>query len=297
MSVSVGVLITNYNSWELALKCAQANIDFCGQKLENVLLLDDFSSEPIPAQFPESPIFKFLRNERNCGFAASLNRGIRLLNTDIVLIFDADAYPLVDYFDVLIDKFKQDSKLAALVFHTVDENNNPTPSFTVVPGLDSLVLGQQIEAWWKRMFGNKDNLIYLMTCALAIRRTAFEEIGGFDEQLDWLDVDIDYSMMINKSIWNLNHEPQLVAFHKGGGTPILASKRVQNFYKNRWKLLRKHNIIKRPILIKRIILVRLYCEYLILQLAGKFLIGDPIRRNDKLEGRKRIIKYCRNYYC
>lgn len=293
MSLSVGVLITNYNSWDLALACAAANFELCGSQLAQVVLVDDHSSPPPTVDMGR---LQLVCNETNLGFAKSLNKGLSLLQTDLVVIFDADARPLHNYVAEVVREFTQDPALGLLGFRTVDENNHDTPSFCWEPGVSSLLLGQALHARLGRWLDRDDKKICLFTCAMVIRKEALKDLIGFNEQLDWLDVDLDFSMAVHRSRWSLKINPHLVAYHEGRGTPMITSQRVLKFYKNRWLLLQKFGKIRQPRLTKVGVLMRLRVEYLLLLIGSKLMFRDEAVRRDKLSGRRNIIQYCRNNY-
>lgn len=291
---TVGVLVTNYDSWDLALRCVEANLSLHGGALDRVVLLDDCS--PTPPPFASDGRFEIIVNERNLGFAANLNQGVALMGTDIVLIFDADAYPLHPYLDILKTEFASQPDLALVGFSTVGEGGKATPSSDKEPNAWSLILGQALYARFQEPLERREERICLWLCALAVRRAAFEELGGFDEKFDLLDVDIDLSVRVNRSRWSLKLHPNLSAFHQGGGTPMLLSRRLLRFYANRWRLLRKHHKMKSPRLCKAAILLRLRLEFALLRLFGRVLFRDEAVRRDKFEGRQMIIRYCQQHY-
>lgn len=293
-SLSVGVLVTNYNSWELARQCIEANLQLHGDRLARVVLLDDAS--PMPPPFESDGRFELIVNPKNIGFAANLNQGVRLMGTDIVLIFDADARPLEPYLDTLLPAFEADAQLALLGFSTVDESGHPTPSTDKEPNAWSLILGQALYARLQKWIERNEERQCLWMCALAVRRSSFETLSGFDEEFDLLDVDIDLSMRAHRAGYQVQSRSDLLAFHTGGGTPMLLSHRLLRFYANRWRTLIKHDKMKSPYLCKVAILLRLQIELNLLRLLGARLFPDPAVRRDKLEGRRRIIRYCRAHY-
>ena len=292
--LSVGVLVTNYNSWELARQCIEAHLQLHGDRLARVVLLDDASPQPAP--FESDGRFELIINPENLGFAANLNQGVALMGTDIVLIFDADARPLRPYLDTLLEQFAADPDLALVGFATVDEQGDPTPSTDKEPNAWSLLLGQAVYARLQRFIEHSETRQCLWLCALAVRHTAFEQMGGFDTDFDLLDVDIDLSMRVHRSKYHLQARDDLLAFHTGGGTPMFLSHRLLRFYANRWRTLVKHDKMKAPWLVKILILLRLQIEFNILRMAGARLFPDAAVRRDKLEGRRRIIRYCRARY-
>ena len=292
-ALSVGVLVTNYNSWHLARQCIQANLAFHGSELSRIVLLDDASPTPPPF---EADGYELICQDRNLGFAANLNRGVRMFDTEIVLIFDADARPLQPYLQELKQAFASDPRLAVLGFATRDEAGRPTPSWDKEPNLWSLVLGQALYARWQHLLERRESRICPWLCAFAVRREAFDQLGGFDQEFDLLDVDLDFGMRVHRSGWKLWSHPDLLAFHTGGGTPQLVSKRLLRFYANRWRTLRKHGKIKFPRLCRFVILLRLRLELGLFRLMGRRWFPDPEIRRDKVEGREAIIAYCQKHY-
>lgn len=294
MMLSVGVLVTNYDSWDLALSCIDATLKLCGDKIDKIILLDDCSPTN-PPYVPQSR-FEIIRNETNIGFAKTLNKGFAVLGTDIVIHFDADARPLNDFLETVVAEFTQDPSLAVLGFRAVNENNGPMPSYDKEPNVFSILLGQQLYARHQAFLERNERRVCAWMCGIAIRKTAFDEIGGFDEQFDLLDLDLEFGMRVNRSCWKTKINHDLVVFHKGGGTPMLLSNRLLKFYKNRWLLLLKHSKIKNPKLAKAFIVLRLKLEYLLLSIAGTLLFRENVIRQDKLSGRKKLIRYCQEYY-
>ena len=292
--LTVGVLVTNYNSWELARQCVEAHLQLHGDRLARVVLLDDASPQPAP--FESDGRFELIVNPRNLGFAANLNRGVALMGTDIVLIFDADARPRDPYYDRVVAEFRADPDLALTGFATINEAGAPTPSSDKEPNAWSLILGQALYARLGRFIELPEKRVCLWLCTLGVRRETFEQLGGFDENFDLLEADIDLSMRVHRAGKRLKLLSDVVAFHSGGGTPMSLASRLLRFYANRWRLLVKHRKMRFPRFYKFLILLRLRVELAVLSAAGKTLFPDAAVRRDKLEGRQKIIRYCRQNF-
>jgi GT2 family glycosyltransferase len=289
--LTLGVLVTNYETWELTRSCLEGILVYrC--EVDRILVVDDASSQPPP---PLDIAAEVLRNPENLGLVRSLNLGIRDLGTDLVVLFDSDARPLGPFARRVREHFASDPRLAVLGFATVDERGLPTGSYEEDPEIGSLLLGQRLHTLYKRFRLEKGNLC-VYTCAMALRRAAFEELGGFDENFDWLDLDNDLCMRARRAGWRVAHEPELIAFHKGSGTPQKVSQRVLRFYKNRWLLLRKFDKIHHPRLVRILIQGRLGAELLALRLLGRFLFRDPATLADKLAGRRQVLEHVRRDY-
>jgi GT2 family glycosyltransferase len=259
-----------------------------GDRLERILVVDDHS--PGEPDLPEDPRLTVRVNEARRGFAATLNRGIEEVGTDIVAIFDADAYPLGDTSEAICDAFAGQPALGMVGFRTVDADGVETPSWSEEPSSVSLAVGQRLDGWLRRLRpAHKRDRVCLHAAALALRREAFVAVEGADEQLGFLDVDIDLSMRLRRAGWLVQWEPSWVAFHQGGGSGVATRWRVQEFYRSRFRLLRKHQLARFPGLLRATVLARLRLEFLALAAFGALLVRDAAQRRDKLEGRRELI--------
>lgn len=288
--MKLGVVVTNYETWDLAARCVE---EVLARGVRDVLVVDDASPSPPPAGLPER--VRILRNERNLGLVRSLNRGIEETDADVIVLFDSDAYPLSDFAPAALRRFAGDPELGILGFRTVGASGRETGSHEPEPGVAGLVLGQRLHALLHRLVpGGGPPCVF--TCAMAVRRRAFDELGGFDEGFDWLDLDLDLCMRARRAGWKVEHDPAIVAFHEGSGAPQATSQRVLRHYKNRWRLLRKFGKIRRPALVRALVLARLRLELLALRTAGAAAFRDRQALEDKLEGRRALLRWCAEHY-
>jgi GT2 family glycosyltransferase len=291
MSISLSALITNYNTWHLTNHCVKELYHWSKNNLIEILIIDD-ASEQKPADENLSDKVRVIRNPENRGYVASVNIGFSHLKEDIVILFDSDAYPLMDLTQSLVKLFTANPQLGAMGFKLVDEQGQDTGSYSAEPTVLSLLLGQKLSAL---LFNDKskqarETPICIHSCGMAVRRIAFEEIGGFDEGFDFLDADIDFSMRLRAAGWCVEADPNLVAYHKGGGSFQTTAKRVLRHYRNRWRLLAKHEQLPLPWLLKAGLVSRHLIEYSFLIIAGKVIIKDPATLKDKLYGRRQLLK-------
>jgi GT2 family glycosyltransferase len=265
-------------------------------QLERIVVVDDHSSSP-PKALPSDPRLVVRINSERRGFAATLNRAVEEIGTEVAVVFDADAYPLSDVSEAIRGAFAGEPRLGLVGFRTVDAQGLDTPSWSEEPGTFSLVAGQRLDGWLQRLKpAHRPERICLHTAALAVRREAFLAVDGADEDLGFLDVDIDLSMRLRQAGWIVRWDPTLVAYHEGGGSPIASRWRVQQLYRSRYKLLRKHGRIRFPGWIRAAVLLRLHLESLLLAVLGGLLFRDAGRRRDKAEGRRDLIQLVRREF-
>jgi hypothetical protein len=293
MSLSVSVLITNYESWDDARLCVEKVIEHAGSEVDRILIADDASSSP-PPLLPER--VDVVRNSENLGFPATLNRGFRELTEDVIVHFDADGHPLMDFAIPTRQAFTDDEDLGALGFHMVDHDGDMTGSFTHESdiSLTAFVAGQQIGRLF-RSNGTSD-LLLPNACGTAVRRSAYVDAGGFDESFDLLDVDLDFFLRLARRDWMIRYTPHIRAYHEGGGSPQTTATRVLRHHRDRWRLLRKHGYVNQPQVTKLCLTIRHIAEYVVLSILGRQLYDNQTQVQDKIEGRRRLLQSVWNDY-
>ncbi|GHA48872.1 glycosyl transferase [Salinimicrobium marinum] len=285
--MTLGILVTNYNTWELTSQCIGKCFEYAEVPFDQFLVVDDCSSE-IPGAVPAQ--IKLIRNKRNLGLIRSLNRGLKNLDSDLILLLDSDAWPLENYVKGIKEYFRTNPEVGIATFQTVNAAGTASASFEAEPGVLSLLLGQQLYQWYLNYFVKHPKHINVFTCAMVLRKEVLEDIGLFDQNFDWLELDHDICMRASRRGWKIGVMP-LKAFHKGSGTPQKVSQRVIRFYRNRWYLLNKFGKIRWPYLVAGMICFRLGLEFLLIWTLGTIYYRDVEVVKDKAHSRKEIIKY------
>lgn len=253
--MKVSVVITSHDTWPLTVRCVRALEKHSAGRIAEIVVVDDASSTPAPSDLPA--LARVIRNPSNLGYQASVNVGFRAVSGDWVLLLDSDAYPLMDVVEPLARSFAADPKLAAIALATVDERGRGTQTAQSEPQAFGFVLGPRLEGAYVRLrdFLREPKLV-VFSCALGVRKSAFDAVGGFDEGFDFLDADLDFSMRLSEAGFRVMRDPSVLAFHRGSGSPQTQSKRVLRGYRNRWRLLAKHRKLSAPGALKLLLAVR-----------------------------------------
>lgn len=294
LTLSIGVMTTNHNTWDLAARCANDCYRHDEGHFESLTVYDDCSTTPNTAIFPSNA--RIVMGRPNLGLTRSVNTAVRLLSEDIIVLFDSDAYPTTAFCAEVRSMFETDECLGLIAFHTVGKDGQRTESCSSEPNVWSLLLGQHFYAKYEWLFADRTDRISVFTCAMAFRRQAFNELGGFDEAFDWLDLDHDFSMRMNRSMWVVKTAENARMFHEGGGTPQSTRKRVMRFYKVRWYLLNKFGRVPFKKLVKWLILTRLAVEYTVLRIGELLFRSKRLSLSDKRKGRADLLVYCFQHY-
>lgn len=285
--MNLGILITNYNTETLTNKCIMHSLKYAELPIDRFVIIDDCSKEEFTVTAGDQ--VEVFRNHVNLGLIRSLNRGLEILQTDLILILDSDAWPLENYVAKVKSYFAENPKVGIATFQTINSQGHACASYEAEPGILSLILGQHLYSRYLRFFKNSKK-INVFTCAMVIRKEVLNEIGDFDKNFDWLELDHDLCMRASRKGWEIGVMP-IQAFHAGSGTPQQVSHRVIRFYKNRWYLLKKFDKVRLESFTAGLIILRLALEFLLIWTFGFFFFKKLEIIKDKANSRRIIIKY------
>ncbi len=143
-----------------------------------VVIADD-STDPVTREivdrYASHPLVKVVRRNNRKGFkAGALNNAMKYSTGEIIVVFDSDFVPPPNFLREIVKPFR-DPKVAYVQarwsFENLDEN-----MITVFAGTSLLVYHHLFYP-----FKNRFGVVYLSGSAMAIRRKALEEVGG------WID--------------------------------------------------------------------------------------------------------------
>ena len=192
---------------------------------------------------------QIVRNTVNRGFAAACNQGAALVEDAIVLFLNPDTRLFADSISVPMKfvSLPENSKVGIVGIRLVDEHGKTARSCARFPGprmffLEALGLtrikpfrhlGVQMTDWAHDSIADVDHVIGAF---YMIRRTLFEQLGGFDERFFVYLEDLDLSLRARQAGWRSAYLASASAYHAGGGTSRQVKAR-RLFYSLRSKLL------------------------------------------------------------
>jgi GT2 family glycosyltransferase len=225
---SVAIVIVAYNSGEFLGRCLAA----VGSGHAEALVVDNGSPDrhaaEVCAQFPH---VRLIERARNDGFATAANAGVAATTASWVLLLNPDAWPLGDGIDTLLECAGRDPRIGAVGPLLVDVDGRPMRSTIRAPlGAAALALWVALPkrvsagyALWRRATrGRTGDRVradeFLQGSALLLRRSAFEEVGGFDESFFMYGEDADLCARLRAAGWGVELCTDGTFVHVGGGS-------------------------------------------------------------------------------
>lgn len=186
---------------------------------------------------------------KNLGFGGAVNAGLRSTEAPVILILNSDARPIAAAMEGLIEGFEQNPEVAGLAPKLLSPDGTtqhcwqlrPLPSTSTLL-LQSLMVpageGPAVEPTSGTVVEQP------AAAALALRRSALQEIGGFDEAFfpAWFE-DVDLARRMADANQETVYWPEAAFEHLLGSTvTTLGYERfLWIYYRNLGRYLRKHH--------------------------------------------------------
>ena len=210
----------------------------------------DGVAEMVVREYPE---VELTVNERNRGFAAATNQGLRAGRARFALVLNPDTRVMVGALDTVLAAMERDARIGIagprLVLEDGSFDHAAKRSFpTPVSALGHFAgVGRRRGARVPlAAYGAPDvdsgEVDAVNGAFMLIRRSALDEVGFFDEGYWMYMEDLDLSYRMKQAGWLTWFEPSAEVIHVKGGTsgPVRSPRLEYAFHYGMWRFYRKH---------------------------------------------------------
>jgi len=241
------IVTVNWNSGLQINRCVRSVIAFSSKNGLQITVVDNGSIDGSIDAIKPDPRLSIIRTGENLGFGKACNLGSKLGGNDFLLFLNPDAALFPDTLEKSL-AFMQDPANAQVGICGVqlqDESGHVARSCSRFPSAWRFFahsmgvvhffprLGHFMAAWPHDQTREVDHVIGAF---FLVRRTLFEQLGGFDERFFVYLEDVDFSYRAHQAGWKSVYLADVQAFHAGGGTSNQVKAR-RLFYSLRSRLL------------------------------------------------------------
>jgi GT2 family glycosyltransferase len=223
--MKIAVVILNWNGKELLKQFLPSVIKF--SKEAKVYVADNASTDDsvdyLETHFPEVTVIK---NQRNAGYAGGYNLALNSVPEDIHILLNSDVEVTENWLLPIREVFEKEPNIAAIQPKILDYHNREKFEYAGAAGgyIDKFGypfcrgrIFQELEE--DRGQYNDDQYIFWASGAcLAIRKDAFNEIGGLDEDFFAHQEEIDLCWRLQNAGYKIKYVSASRVFHVGGAT-------------------------------------------------------------------------------
>jgi len=201
----ISVIIPTYNSAQWIEECIKSVLPF--DQVSQIVVVDDGSTDNTSSLFEhlskrDERIEIYTHpNQANLGRSASRNLGIQKVNHKWIAFLDADDYYLPNRFDTIDFDGAADGYYGFI--QTLYEGNGHQDSFPqAVTGISDPVLASELFN-----FLTDQSEQYFSIISLIVKKTALEQVGGFDESLEvGEDTDLIWRLAASCTLESIEHQ-------------------------------------------------------------------------------------------
>jgi GT2 family glycosyltransferase len=232
MPVKYSIIIVTWNGLPLLKRFLPAAIATKHNSFE-VIIADNNSTDGTKEWLSENySDAKHVIFDKNYGYCGGNNRAIDHANGEILIFLNNDATPEENWLTHLDDILKNPQ--IAAVQPKIKSVNEPTKfEYAGAAGgyLDKLAYpfcaGRVFEHVEddKNQYDTPSQIDWASGASLVIRKSVFQQLGGFDEHFEFHMEEIDLCWRIWRAGYEVWYEPKAVVYHLGGGSLSMGSPR------------------------------------------------------------------------
>lgn len=229
---SLGIVIVNWNSRELLRRCL-ASMSVCEalDRVAKVVVVDNDSVDDSCHDLPEFGIpLQVIRNDSNRGFAAACNQGAAACQTDYLLFLNPDSELLKNSLSGPLDYLddSRNQQIGICGIQLLDERGRVARSCSRLPTPRNLIsMALRLHGVSRRLFppnfmkewdhAETRVVEQVIGAFFVVRRTLFDELGGFDERFFVYFEEVDFCERTRHRGMQTVYLASAQAMHVGGG--------------------------------------------------------------------------------
>jgi N-acetylglucosaminyl-diphospho-decaprenol L-rhamnosyltransferase len=242
------VVIVSHRDERWLAPCVASLDDAAGACAYRTTIVENGGS---PISLPGSPTRRVIYMP-NLGFAAANNVGARGSDADVLLFLNPDTELACGTLELLVQAVRERPKVGLLAVRQVTGDGRLWPSLYRFPSVRrALVQAFASEKWpgTGKRFGERvlDSRRYsrggpfdwTTGAVLAVRREAFEAVGGFDERFFLFSEETDLCKRVQDAGWAAHVDPGITFVHHAGKDGVQPPRVAQMAYA-RLQYAKKH---------------------------------------------------------
>lgn len=227
----IDVVIVNWNSGQWLRRCVASIGDYGEDDVQKVIIVDNGSTDGSDAVGCPKLTLDIVRAGRNLGFGRACNLGAGRGRAQYILFLNPDAALLSGTLETAVAFMDRPENAGVGVcgIKLLEDDGAvqrhcarlPTPAvfLTAALGLAAILPGR-VPGLHDRDFDHLSSrpVDHVIGAFYLIRRSLFEQLGGFDERFFVYLEDLDLSARVHRAGHGITYLAEAVGLHHGGGT-------------------------------------------------------------------------------
>ncbi len=245
----VAAVVVSYNVRELLQRCLDS---LRADGLGRVVVVDNASADDTVEAMRARPDIDLVALERNVGFAGGANRGVARTDTPYVAIVNPDEVVEPGCTATLVAALEDDPGLAVVGPRITTPDGRTYPSARTFPDL-VVAAGHAFFylVWPSNPFSRRYRMVdwdhasarevdWVAATHIVVRRSAWEQVGGFDDGYFMYMEDVDLCWRLRRAGWKVGYEPGATVVHDiGRSTDQTPYRMIVAHHRSLWRYARR----------------------------------------------------------
>lgn len=291
-------IIVNWNTRELLLGCLASIFETVQGLSHEIVVVDngstDGSQQAVREQFGDR--VRLIENTENQGFARANNQAIRLATGRYVILLNSDTVLRADTVGGLVRFLDEHPEAAMAGPRMVGADGRVQNSFDNFPTLATELLNKSLlrlllpgkYAGKAAKAAGPFEVDSLIGACIAIRLTAIQQVGMFDEDYFFFLEETDWCLRMRRAGFKIQHLPQVEIVHlQGQSKKMKPALSWIEYYRSLYRFFKKNRPASSYYLLRIFRLLKLCIN------LGLTLLGLCITLGRKQRYREKTIVYSR----
>lgn len=240
---TVSCIVVTYNSASEIDSCLRAIATAVPSIVAEVIVVDNASADDTRERVGRYPFARLAANRRNYGFAAAVNQGVSMAGGDFCLVLNPDVMVTSEALRACVDALMDNKDYAAAGCGMVYSDGTPQASCRPFPtvlefarralttnSLAARVVKPHTPVYAEPAANTRTSSIrpvdWILGAYMMIRRSAYDDIGPFDEKYFLYYEDTDWCYRAHRCGWEIGFisQPRIVhRYHRSSGQLALTN--------------------------------------------------------------------------
>jgi hypothetical protein len=228
----VSVVIVSFNTRQMTLNCLRSlQSDLrSSSTIAEIWVVDNASTDQSVLAIREKfPSVKVIEQDRNLGFGAANNAALCRANGEFLLLLNSDAFVKPGAVSALVRYLQEHPAAGAVGPRLLNADGSlqrschtfpsPARSWLENLGISFLLSNHKTIGDYRRWDHASDRDVdFVIGACLMVRRSVYEQVGGFDERFFMYSEETDWQRRIHAAGWSVAFTSSATVTHLGGGS-------------------------------------------------------------------------------
>jgi GT2 family glycosyltransferase len=227
--LTAAVVVVSFNTRDVLERCLESVI--AASPVETVVVDNGSTDGSVDLVRTRFPSVRLIVNHGNLGYGGAANQGIAACSAPAVLLLNSDTVLARDALRALGGYLAERPRVAVVGPKLVKLDESPHRSAFAYPSVADTLLGEsglhllvrRVPLLRERFHRTSSQTVarrvsWVVGAALAIRRSAFEAVGGFDSTYFMYGEEVDLCRRLERAGFETHFAPVTTVVHLGGAS-------------------------------------------------------------------------------